>query len=273
MGDPRPIGVFDSGLGGLTVVRAILDDLPHESIRYFGDNGRFPYGPRPLSEIREFALQITQHLLAGDVKMIVVACNAATSAALPEVTALAAPVPVVGVIEPAVRAAVRATRNGRVGLIGTRATVDSGAYLASFDRVGPDVHVVSQACPRFVEFVENGDTTSPELLRVAQEYLAPVQREDVDTIILGCTHYPFLRAAIHLVVGADVLLLSSAEETANDVYQVLAERDLLAEAGTVPAHRFETSGDPDWFAALGARFLGPEVGTADRVVLEPAGSA
>jgi glutamate racemase len=269
--DDRPIGIFDSGVGGMTVVRAVLDDLPHESIVYFGDNGRFPYGPRPLDEIREFAVQIAEYLVTRDVKLIVAACNAATSAGLDQVID-AVPVPVVGVIEPAVRSAVRATRNGRVGLIGTQATVESGAYLRAFERLGPAVAVTSQPCPRFVEFVERGDTTSPDLLRVASDYLAPVQEAGVDTLILGCTHYPFLRAAIHFVMGPDVLLLSSAEETANDVYELLAVKDLLAGDQAPPTHRFETSGDREWFATLGARFLGPEVRSADRVVLDPAGS-
>ena len=163
MSDPRPIGVFDSGLGGLTVVRAIMDDLPAEPIAYVGDTARFPYGPRPAEEIRRFAVQIARHLLTLDVKLIVVACNSATSAALDQVTA-AVPVPVVGVIEPAVRAAVRATRNRRVGLIGTEVTVSSGAYQRSFAESAPDVEVTARPCPRFVEFVERGDTTSVELL-------------------------------------------------------------------------------------------------------------
>src|SRR5439155_18001230 len=163
MSDPRPIGVFDSGLGGLTVVRAIMDDLPAEPIAYVGDTARFPYGPRPAEEIRRFAVPIARHLLTLDVKLIVVACNSATSAALDQVTA-AVPVPVVGVIEPAVRAAVRATRNRRVGLIGTEVTVSSGAYQRSFAESAPDVEVTAQPCPRFVEFVERGDTTSVELL-------------------------------------------------------------------------------------------------------------
>jgi glutamate racemase len=270
MGDARSIGVFDSGTGGLTVVRAIMDELPHAPVVYFGDHGRFPYGPRPLGEIRGFAIQIARHLVDQDVKMIVVACNAATSAALDEV-ADAVPVPVVGVIEPAVRSAVRATRNGLVGLIGTQATVSSGAYQRVIDRLGPDVQMVAQACPLFVEFVERGDTTSSALLRTAQEYLGPLQEAGVDTLILGCTHYPLLRGAIHHVMGPDVLLISSAEETANDVYEVLASKGLLAEEDgdvpDVPTHRFESSGDPRMFSALGRRFLGPEFQGAVRVSL------
>jgi glutamate racemase len=261
--------VFDSGIGGLTVVRAIMDELPLEPVVYFGDHARFPYGPRSLEEIRRFSLEIARHLVEEDVKLIVVACNAATSAALDDV-ADAVPVPVVGVIDPAVRAATRATRNEVVGLIGTQATVSSGAYQRAFGRLAPQVEVVAQACPRFVEFVERGDTTSPALMREAQEYLGPLQEAGVDTLILGCTHYPLLRGAIHHVMGPGVLLISSAEEAANDVYDVLASKGLLADGAEAdgfepPVHRFESSGDPSRFSVLGRRFLGPEFRTAVQV--------
>ncbi len=271
MTDSRPIGVFDSGLGGLTVVRAIMDELPQESILYFGDQARFPYGPRPHDEIREFALQIAGHLMSQDVKMIVVACNSATSAALPDVAA-AVPVPVVGVVEPAVRAALHATRNHHIGLIGTEATVRSRSYehaLGALDSTGR-VTLTAQACPRFVEFVERGDTTSDELLEVARSYLRPLQDAGVDTLILGCTHYPLLRGALHHVMGPDVLIISSAEETANDVYTVLADKALQADRMNVPKHRFESSGEPELFGVLGRRFLGPEFEEAVQVSLAPA---
>jgi glutamate racemase len=273
MPDSRPIGVFDSGLGGLTVVRAIMDELPNEPVLYFGDTARYPYGPRPLEELRRFALQITDHLLQRDVKMIVVACNSATAAALDEVTGEAT-VPVVGVIEPAVRAALAGTRNGRIGLIGTEATVASGTYQRALARLdlGQRVEMFAGACPLFVEFVERGDTTSPALLEVAASYLAPLQRAGIDTLILGCTHYPLLRGAIRHVVGPGVLLLSSAEETANDVYEVLAGNDLLRDDPRPPGHRFESSGEPERFAALGRRFLGPELAGAARVDLGAASS-
>lgn len=269
MSDPRAIGVFDSGVGGLTVVRSILDDLPREPVLYFGDTARYPYGPRALEEVRTFAVQIARHLLERDVKMIVVACNSATAAAIEQVRA-AASVPVVGVIEPAVRAAVRATRNGRVGLIGTEVTVASGAYHDALERLDPgsEIALIAQACPAFVEFVERGDTTSPALLAAAERYLAPLRAAGVDTLILGCTHYPLLRGALHHVMGPEVLLLSSADETAEDVYETLGERGLLNEATSPPDHRFECSGDPEWFAGLGRRFLGPEFLDADRVSLE-----
>jgi glutamate racemase len=273
MPDPRAIGVFDSGVGGLTVVRALIDDLPHESILYFGDTGRYPYGPRALEEISGFAVQIATHLVEQDVKLIVVACNAATAAGLNAVVE-ASPVPVIGVIAPAVRAAIRATRNGSVGLIGTVATVTSGAYQRAFRDLagtanGHGVQVTARACPLFVELVERGDTTSPTLLEAAGEYLEPLKEAAIDTLILGCTHYPLLRGAIHHVMGPDVLLLSSAEETAADVYEELSRRALLADTAAIPSYRFESSGDPGRFAELGRRFLGPEVGSAAHVSLEP----
>ncbi len=271
MADRRPIGVFDSGLGGLTVVRAILDDLPNERVVYVGDTGRFPYGPRDPREIRRFAVQIARYLIDQDVKLIVVACNTATAAALDDV-AEAVDVSVVGVIDPAVRAAVAATRGGRIGLVGTVATVESGAYQRAVARADGGARVFAQACPRLVEFVEAGDTTSTELLQVTSGYVAPLQDAGVDTLILGCTHYPFLRGVFHHLMGDGVLLLSSAEETAVDVYETLSRRGLLADAGRdgAPVHRFESTGDPNLFAALGVRFLGPEVRSVRFVALPDA---
>jgi glutamate racemase len=272
--DSRPIGIFDSGVGGLTVVRSIIDELPGESIVYYGDTARCPYGPRPLDEIRGFAVGIAEHLVLRDVKLLVVACNSSTAAALDEIRA-AVRVPVAAVIEPAVRAALRATRNGRIGLIGTQATVASGAYQRAVagSGAGPDVQVVARACPLFVEFVERGDTTSPELMAAAEGYLRPLQRAGVDTVILGCTHYPLLRGALHHVMGPDVLLISSADETASDVYEMLSSQGMLREEAGPPVHRFECSGDPEVFATLGRRFLGPEFLDAERVEPSLAGSA
>ncbi len=268
--DQRPIGVFDSGVGGLTVVRAIIDQLPNEAITYFGDTARCPYGPRPLEQIREFALEIAGHLLDQDVKAIVVACNAASSAALDDVAA-ASPVPVVGVIDPAVRAAIRTTRSKRVGLIGTVATVSSGAYERALHRQDPDgsVELFAQACPLFVEFVERGDTTSPEVLATAESYLALLRVAAVDTLILGCTHYPLLRAAIQHVMGEDVVLVSSAEETASAVYELLTSNGLLRTAPEPPEHRFESSGDSARFATLITHFMAPRF---HHVSLQPARS-
>jgi glutamate racemase len=258
VGDSRPIGVFDSGVGGLTVVRAILDLLPHERILYLGDNGRFPYGPRPNEEIRAFALEIAAYLVSREVKMLVVACNSVEVAAIREV-ADAAGVPVVGVVDPGARAGVRATRNGRIGVIATEATIRSGAYEAAVASTHASARVVSRACPAFVDFVERGDTSSDELLSVAREYLGPLKEEGVDTLILGCTHYPMLSGLIQYVIGDDVVLVSSAEETAKDVYVVLVERDLLRLEGDDPRHEFVTTGDPAAFRSVAHHFLGPDV--------------
>src|SRR5215831_365938 len=251
MGDDRPIGVFDSGLGGLTVARAIMEVLPQESVVYFGDTVRFPYGPRPLEETRAFAVEIARYLVSRDAKIVVVACNTATAAALDDVAA-AVDVPVIGVIEPAVRAAMKATRNGRVGLIGTQATVSSGSYeraLAALDPAG-GIEMIAQACPQFVEFVERGDTTSPELQLVAESYLALLRVARVDTLILGCTHYPLLRAALRGVMGDDVALVSSADETAVVVYESLLASGALREDPLPPQHVYESSGETSTFASL-----------------------
>lgn len=251
--------MFDSGVGGLTVARAVMDLLPHESLIYFGDTGRAPYGPRPLSEIKGFAREIAAFLLDRDVKMLVVACNSVEVAAIEDLTA-GAGVPVVGVVDPGVRAAVRATRNGRVGVIGTEATIVSGAYARAAERAGLASSLLEQACPAFVPFVERGETTGGDLLDVAAAYLAPVREAGVDTLILGCTHYPLLSGPISMVMGKRVVLISSADETARDVYVRLVEDDLLAPPDAEPRHEFLSSGDPDQFRALGRRFLGPEVG-------------
>lgn len=251
--------MFDSGVGGLTVARSVIDLLPHESLVYFGDTDRAPYGPRPLTEIREFAREVASFLLSRDVKMFVVACNSVEVAAIEDLTAEAG-VPVVGVIDPGVRAAVRATRNGRVGVIGTEATIVSGAYARAARRAGLASALVEQACPSFVPFVERGETTGGPLLEVADTYLAPVRDAGVDTLILGCTHYPLLSGPISLVMGERVVLISSADETARDVYARLVREDLLAGEEIEPRHEFLCSGDPDQFRSLGRRFLGPEVG-------------
>jgi glutamate racemase len=256
--DDRSIGVFDSGVGGLTVVRAILDLLPNEPIRYVGDTARFPYGPRPLHEIRDFALEIAAHLVSRNVKMLVVACNSIEVAAIREVTD-AAGVPVVGVIDPGARAAVRATRNGGLGLIGTQATVDSGAYDRAVAATGADVQMISVACPAFVEHVERGDTASRELRRVAGTYLRPVRDRGIDTLILGCTHYPLLSGLISYVIGRDVVLVSSAEETAKDVYAALISGNLERADERPPRHEFGCTGLPSRFQAVAERFLGPEI--------------
>ncbi len=266
MSDPRPIGVFDSGVGGLTVVRAIVDLLPREPILYVGDNGRFPYGPRSLEEIRAFALEIAAYLVDRDVKMLVVACNSIEVAAIADVTN-AHGIPVVGVIDPGARAAVRATRNRRVGMIGTEATVKSGAYARAIEATGADVDLVSVACPAFVDFVERGDTSSDELMSLARGYLEPLRRDGIDTLILGCTHYPMLSGLIQYVMGEDVVLVSSAEETAKDVYSTLRTSNLLREDPVDPAHEFLTTGDPEQFRSVAHHFLGPALGGVEAVAV------
>jgi glutamate racemase len=258
MPDRRALGVFDSGVGGLTVARAIIDLLPKEPIAYFGDTARFPYGDRSVEEIRTFAREIAGFLLGRDVKMLVVACNSIEVAAIEELSDRAG-VPVIGVIEAGVRAALRVTRNGKVGVIGTTATIGSRAYPRAMARERRQVELFTQACPAFVPFVERGDTTSDELLTIAREYLAPLVSAEVDTLILGCTHYPLLSGLIQVVMGPNVVLISSAEEVAKDVYAALVRLDLLRPDEGPPVHEFMCSGDPESFQRLGQRFLGPEV--------------
>jgi glutamate racemase len=259
--DERPIGVFDSGLGGLTVLRALIDLLPHEDIVYFGDTGRFPYGPKPHDEVLKHALEISDVLLDYDVKMIVVACNSATAVAL---TALQAQldVPVVGVIEPGMRAAVEVTQTGRIGVIGTVGTIASGAYQRArppFSPVtGVEIQLTCAACPGFVEFVEAGDVDSDQVHVLAERLLAPLRDAVVDTLVLGCTHYPLLARTIGDVMGRHVVLVSSADETAFAVRDLLGG-GLQAAENAPGGHRFLTSGPVDTFRRLGVRFLGPEV--------------
>jgi glutamate racemase len=258
-GGEAAIGVFDSGVGGLTVARALLDQLPNEPLLYVGDTAHGPYGPLPIAEVRRHALAAMDALVADGVKMLVIACNSASSACLRDARERY-DIPVVEVIQPAVRRAVAATRNGRVGLLATQVTVASRAYDDAF-AAAPQVELTSAACPRFVDFVERGVTTGRQLLQLATHYLDPVLRADVDTLVLGCTHYPLLTGMISLVVGDSVTLVSSAEETAKDVYRVLERTGLGRDPDRPPpAHRFLATGDPEPFARLGRRFLGPEIG-------------
>ena len=253
-----PIGIFDSGVGGLTVARSIIDQLPHEELIYIADTARGPYGPRAIAEVRAFALDIMDELVSRGVKMIVIACNTASAAVLRDARERY-DIPVIEVIQPAVRRAVAATRTGKVGVIGTQATITSGAYEDAF-AAAPQVQLTTQACPRFVDFVEAGITTGPELQQAANEYLASVRSAHVDTLVLGCTHYPLLTGIIQYTVGEDVTLVSSAEETAKDVYRTLTSEHLLRAAGaTAPHHEFLATGDVTGFAALGRRILGGAV--------------
>ncbi len=253
-----PIGIFDSGVGGLTVARAILDQLPNESTIYIGDTARGPYGPRSLAEVRDFSLETLDFLVSQDVKALVIACNTASAAMLRDARERYS-IPVIEVIQPAVRRAVAATRTGRVGVIGTRATIDSKAYLDAF-AAAPQLTIQSIACPLFVEYVERGETSGDAITKVAREYLQPMIEADVDTLVLGCTHYPLLTGVISYVMGNGVSLVSSAEETAKDLYRVLIENSLLrAPSTTPPTHTFLATGDAQAFESLARRFLGPEV--------------
>ena len=257
-----PIGMFDSGVGGLTVARAVLDQLPGEQVLYIGDTEHTPYGPRPIDEVRELALAVMDELVDSGVKMLVIACNTASAAVLHDARrryTLGKGVPVVEVIHPAARAAARVTRNGRIGLIATQGTVDSRAYADALEAV-PGVELLSTACPDFVELAERGVTTGPQVMSRAEEYLLPLREAGVDTLILGCTHYPLLIGPISYVMGEDVTLVTSSEETAKDVYRGLASQGLLRDPDApAPVHEFRATGDPESFAVLARRFLGPEV--------------
>ncbi len=259
MSRDAPIGIFDSGVGGLTVARSIIDQLPDEDVIYVGDTGNGPYGPLSMAQVREHALAIGDDLVGRGVKALVIACNTASAACLGEARQRY-DVPVVEVIAPAVRRAVATTRSGRIGVIGTQGTIASGAYQDAFAAAGAD-GVTAVACPRFVDFVERGVTSGRQILGLAEGYLEPLQRAEVDTLVLGCTHYPLLSGVIQLVMGDAVTLVSSAEETAKDLLRVLTGDDLLRPHDERrPAQRvFEATGDPEAFTALAARFLGPVV--------------
>ncbi|MEM9563797.1 MAG: glutamate racemase [Actinomycetota bacterium] len=261
----RPIGMFDSGFGGLTVARATIDLLPAEDLVYVGDTGRYPYGPRPQEQVRGFAREIADHLVeAHDVKLVVVACNTATAAALDDLAA-ELPVPVIGVIDPGVAAVVQASSSGRFGVIGTVGTIDSGAYDDAVARLAPGAELVSCPCPGLVEFVERGVVSGPEIEILTGRLLEPLLRTGIDALLLGCTHYPYLGRVIGDIVGRGVVLVSSADETAFALAALLDELDLRhPDADRVGRHRFITSGDIRAFTELGSRLLGPELIDAER---------
>jgi glutamate racemase len=259
-----PIGMFDSGFGGLTVARALIDLMPQENLVYIGDTGRYPYGNKPADEVRGYAKELAWSLVREyGAKMIVVACNTAASVALDELVD-ELPVPVIGVIDPGARALVRVTRNNKVGVIGTVGTISSGAYVQAIRATGASVTLTSAACPGFVEFVERDQTTGDEVMVLAERLLAPVRDAGVDSLLLGCTHYPYLSRVINDVMGSGVVLVSSADETAFIVKQELETTQLMrkGEDKSTGEHRFLSSGDIAWFAQLGRRLLGPELETA-----------
>jgi glutamate racemase len=252
--DSRPVGVFDSGVGGLTVLHECLVTLPHEDFVYLGDNARLPYGPRPLPEVRTFAREIGAFLESQGVKLIVVACNAATSAALPRLQEELT-VPVVGVITPEAHAAVQATRNRRVGLLATQLTVDAGRYTELVHALDAGVELIPVACPRLVPLIESDDPFGAETTEAVREYAAPLKEANVDTVILGCTHYPLIRPIFQRVFGRDVTLVFSAEETAREVAETLARKGVEHDPSREGTYRFLTTGDPAGFRRMGVRFL------------------
>lgn len=262
-----PIGIFDSGVGGLTVARAIIDQLPNESIIYLGDTANTPYGPKSLSEVRTLALSVMDRLVDEGVKVLVIACNTASAAVLRDARERYTEgrgIPVVEVIQSAVRRAVAATRNGKVGVIGTTATITSKAYDDAF-AAAVSLELETVACPEFVDYVERGITSGPEIIALAETYLSPIKQAGCDTLVLGCTHYPLLTGALSYVMGEGVTLVSSAEETAKDVYRTISEHGLFRGELTAPTLRFQATGDAAAFAKLARRFLGPEVQTVEQI--------
>jgi glutamate racemase len=264
--DSRPVGVFDSGVGGLTVLHECLVPLPHEDFVYLGDHARLPYGPRPLEEIRRFAREIGAYLEGQDVKLVLVACNAATSAALPRLQEELA-VPVVGVITPEAHAAVQATRNRRIGLMATEATVEAGRYAELVRALDAGVELVPVACPRHVPLIESADPFSAQTTEAVREYAAPLKEAGVDTVILGCTHYPLIRPIFQRVFGRGVTLVFSAEETAREVAETLARKGIEHAEGGEGSCRFLTTGEPSLFRELGERFLQLPLGEIEQVAV------
>jgi glutamate racemase len=262
-----PIGIFDSGIGGLTVTGAILHALPGESTIYFGDTARVPYGPKSPETVRRYSLEILHWLTGQGVKLVTIACNTSTAHALESLRAVS-PVPVIGVIEPGARAAVRASKTGRIGVIGTAGTIASGAYTRAIHAISPVAVVEADACPLFVPLAEEGWFDHPATELVAREYLAPLTKAGVDTLVLGCTHYPLLGPLLARVMGPGVQLIDSAEETARAVSALLTERKITQPAGAPVTHRFAVSDDPTRFVAVGSRFLGERLADVEVVSVE-----
>lgn len=269
MSDPRPIGVFDSGVGGLTVLSEIRDRLPYEHTIYFGDTARVPYGVRDLTEVRWFAFEIIRYLIGLNVKIVVIACNTATAAAL-KAAQRSFDVPIVGVIEPGARAAVEETRNRRIGVLATEGTVASEAYRRAVHNLDAGIDVYEQAAPRFVPLIERGIVDGPELERVARGYLDPLKEREVDAVILGCTHYPLISASINRILGPEVRLISSAGQTALEVGRILSRRGYLRRPKRTEDEGrsvYICSADPEEFAALGSRFLEEKIEAAAPAVV------
>jgi glutamate racemase len=270
--DSRPIGVFDSGVGGLTVLHECLVTMPHEDFVYLGDHARLPYGPRPLVETSRFAREIGRYLQELGTKMVVVACNTATSAALPQLQEELA-LPVLGVITPEAHAAVQATRNRRVGLLATRGTVEAGRYAELVHALDAGIRFFPVACPRLVELIESDDPYGAGTTDAVREYAAPLKDAGVDTVILGCTHYPLIKPVFQRVFGRDVTLVFSAEETAREVAETLARKRIENDARREGDYRFLTTGDPAAFREMGARFLQLPIADVEHVTLAALGAA
>jgi glutamate racemase len=264
--DGRAVGVFDSGMGGLTVLHECLVTMPHEDFVYLGDGARLPYGPRPPAELRRFSREIAGYLAAQGVKLIVAACNSATSAALPELQTQL-DVPVVGVLTPEAHAAVQATRNRRIGLLATQATVASGRYEQLVHALDAGVRVHALACPRLVPLIESAEPFGRATVEAVREYAEPLKQAGVDTVILGCTHYPLIRPIFQRVFGRGVTLVFSAEETAHEVAETLARKRIENRADREGSYRFLTTGDPEVFRSTGARFLQLPIAEVELVTL------
>ncbi|MED2972977.1 glutamate racemase [Fictibacillus sp. B-59209] len=254
----KPIGVIDSGVGGLTVAREIIRQLPKEEIYYLGDTARCPYGPRPMEEVRQYTLEMIEFLLSKEIKMLVIACNTATAAILDEVKKRLS-IPVIGVIHPGARTALKVTRNQQVGIIGTVGTVKSGAYETALKEIKGDITVHSLACPPFVPLVENGELSGEDTYRTVLEVLQPLKETPIDTLILGCTHYPLLRPVIQKVMGEKIKLICSGAETAREVSAILDHSGLLYTGDRVPGHEFFSTSDNGHFLEIANHWMEEKV--------------
>ncbi|MDO8885869.1 glutamate racemase [Candidatus Oleimmundimicrobium sp.] len=262
----KPIGIFDSGIGGLTVAGEVMRQLPNENIIYFGDTARFPYGPRSADELKEFVFQIVEFLQNEEVKFIVIACNSASSAAL-EVAQEYFDIPIIGVVEPGARAAAQATRNRRIGIIGTQATISSSAYVKAVRTFDAGAKVFQQVTPELADFVENGELSGKRVEDAIKKYSNSLIEVDIDTLILGCTHYPLLSKTIQKIIGEKVVLISSAKEAAKEVGEMLARKSHIRSEQKTPCYRFISSGDGSKFIELGNKFLGREIKDVEKIKL------
>lgn len=262
----KPIGIFDSGIGGLTVLKEIIHELPHESTVYLGDTARVPYGIRSPETVIRYSYENTQFLFSKDIKLLVVACNTASSISIEAIKEKTS-IPVIGVLEPGARAAVSATKNKRVGIIGTEATINSSAYTKAIQRIADGIETYTQACPLFVPLVEEGWTDGPITKAIAEKYLQGLLEKGIDTIVLGCTHYPLLKHVIADVMGEHVTLIDSAVETSYVVKKILQEKELLREQKKAPERKYFVTDSPDRFLEVGERFLGQNMTHIEKIMI------